>query len=71
MLDAACRGSGLFVTVAIETPHTRSERESRAKQVCAECPVRRECLDYSLRVNERLGIWGGLTEIERRDLLSI
>lgn len=37
-----------------------------AKQVCGPCPVRVECLDYGLE--EKLGIWGGLGEHERRDL---
>lgn len=37
-----------------------------AKRECAKCPVRLACLAYALRRNERLGIWGGLTERERR-----
>jgi len=37
-----------------------------AKRICAACPVRDECLDYALRHDERFGIWGGLSERERR-----
>ncbi len=37
-----------------------------AKRICAACPVRVECLDYALRNDERFGIWGGLSERERR-----
>jgi WhiB family transcriptional regulator, redox-sensing transcriptional regulator len=37
-----------------------------AKSVCAECPVRTDCLDYALAHNERFGVWGGLSERERR-----
>lgn len=37
-----------------------------AKQICAGCPVRTECLDYALTHDERFGIWGGLSERERR-----
>lgn len=37
-----------------------------AKKVCAVCPARMACLSYALRNGERLGIWGGLTERERR-----
>jgi WhiB family transcriptional regulator, redox-sensing transcriptional regulator len=44
----------------------RSAREG--KGVCLACPVRAECLDYALEHNERFGIWGGLTERERRRL---
>lgn len=37
-----------------------------AKRVCRECPVRAECLEYALENGEGFGIWGGLTERERR-----
>jgi len=37
-----------------------------AKSVCARCPVAAECLDYALKHGERYGIWGGLSERERR-----
>lgn len=39
-----------------------------AKRVCASCDVRVECLDYALDHDERFGIWGGLSERERRKL---
>lgn len=37
-----------------------------AKRVCLSCEVRVECLDYALANDERFGIWGGLSERERR-----
>lgn len=37
-----------------------------AKRVCASCEVRVECLEYALGNDERFGIWGGLSERERR-----
>lgn len=37
-----------------------------AKKVCAQCFVQAECLDWALTTNERFGIWGGLSERERR-----
>jgi WhiB family redox-sensing transcriptional regulator len=43
-----------------------SSRE--AKRICAECPVRIECLNYALRRDERYGVWGGMSERERRRL---
>ena len=39
-----------------------------AKKVCMSCEVRVECLDYALAQDERFGIWGGLSERERRRL---
>ncbi|MBI2051355.1 WhiB family transcriptional regulator [Candidatus Roizmanbacteria bacterium] len=39
---------------------------SQAKAICAECYVKVECLEYALKNNEKFGIWGGLTERERR-----
>lgn len=39
-----------------------------AKKVCTGCDVRKECLEYALEHDERFGIWGGLSERERRKL---
>ncbi|TLP76843.1 WhiB family transcriptional regulator [Nesterenkonia sphaerica] len=39
-----------------------------AKKVCGACNVKQECLDYALANDERFGIWGGLSERERRKL---
>jgi WhiB family redox-sensing transcriptional regulator len=39
-----------------------------AKRICAECPVRPQCLEYALENDEKFGIWGGLSERERRKL---
>jgi WhiB family transcriptional regulator, redox-sensing transcriptional regulator len=39
-----------------------------AKKVCVGCEVRAECLEYALDHDERFGIWGGLSERERRKL---
>ena len=39
-----------------------------AKRVCGGCEVRAECLGYALEHDERFGIWGGLSERERRRL---
>ena len=39
-----------------------------AKSVCADCGVRVACLEYSLQVREKAGVWGGATERERRRL---
>ncbi|MTE22749.1 WhiB family transcriptional regulator [Microbacterium sp. ZXX196] len=39
-----------------------------AKRICDSCDVRAQCLEYALENDERFGIWGGLSERERRRL---
>jgi WhiB family redox-sensing transcriptional regulator len=39
-----------------------------AKKICATCEVKAQCLEYALANDERFGIWGGLSERERRKL---
>ncbi len=39
-----------------------------AKRICTTCEVKAECLEYALQNDERFGIWGGLSERERRKL---
>lgn len=39
-----------------------------AKRVCRRCPVQGPCLEYALSNNEAFGVWGGLSERERRQL---
>ncbi len=39
-----------------------------AKKVCGACPVKQQCLEYALSNDERFGIWGGMSERERRRL---
>ena len=41
----------------------------RAKRVCAECPVRAECLEYALTQRIEHGVWGGCSERERRRMM--
>ena len=61
--QAACQGQSpdkLFV---------RGAEQNKAKQVCGACPVRTECLAEALDNNIEWGVWGGMTERERRALL--
>jgi WhiB family redox-sensing transcriptional regulator len=70
---AACRGpqsSVFFPPAHFERKDEKAAREARAKAICATCPVIRECLDYAVRIQEPHGIWGGLNEIERRQLFG-
>lgn len=44
----------------------RGESTATAKDICAACSVKEECLEYALQVPEKFGIWGGTSERERR-----
>ncbi len=44
----------------------RGASTRRAKQICGECDVLVECLEYAIANGEKFGIWGGLSERERR-----
>ena len=48
----------------------RGAAQNRAKQMCAGCPVRTECLGEALDNQIEWGVWGGMTERERRALLK-
>lgn len=50
------------------TRHDGSDKIAAAKAVCSGCQVREECLEHALATGEKFGIWGGLTERERRTL---
>ena len=43
--------------------------EQTALSICATCPVQAECLDYALEADIRFGVWGGMTEKQRRRLV--
>lgn len=60
---ANCRG----VNPSLFYPE-RGVSTSEAKSVCAGCEVTAECLEYAVRSGEKFGIWGGLSERERRTI---
>ncbi|MGH3321392.1 MAG: WhiB family transcriptional regulator [Streptosporangiaceae bacterium] len=64
---AACRGEdiALFFGPEGERQPEREVRERKAKAICADCPVRAECLEYALTKPEKYGVWGGMNEDER------
>jgi WhiB family redox-sensing transcriptional regulator len=70
-LDGACRGlpSEMFFHPDGERRRHRSSRESEAKAVCAICLVIDACRSHALEVPEVYGIWGGLGEEDRANLL--
>ena len=66
---AACRGPNhriFFPPSQLERRSEKRMREKRAKEICAGCPVLQDCRHYAITIREQHGIWGGLTEGERR-----
>lgn len=42
----------------------------KAKRVCAGCPVQAACLQYALETDQRWGVWGGTSPLERRAMVQ-
>ena len=65
--EGACRNEDLniFFGPDGERQPERDIRERKAKAICADCPVRIDCLNYALSRPEKYGTWGGLNEDER------
>lgn len=62
--SASCAG----LESSIFYPPT-DEESGHAKAVCAECPVRQDCLEFAITVREKEGVWGGATAAERQRLV--
>ncbi len=70
-LQGSCRGldSALFFHPEGERGPARANREAKAKQICAACPVLEQCRQHALAVHEPYGVWGGLSESERDEMI--
>ncbi|MFF5360479.1 WhiB family transcriptional regulator [Streptomyces scabiei] len=66
---AACVGEDPELFFPVGTTGPALDEVAAAKRVCAGCPVRRECLDWALGNGQLAGVWGGMSEEERGDLL--
>jgi WhiB family redox-sensing transcriptional regulator len=63
---AACQSADPDLFFPIATSGPALKQVAGAKAVCARCPVRTDCLRYALAADPLQGIWGGLSEEERR-----
>lgn len=65
---AACASADpeLFFPISYSGPALR--QVAQAKAICARCPIQRDCLRYALDAGSIQGVWGGMTEEERRRL---
>jgi WhiB family redox-sensing transcriptional regulator len=62
-VQAACRGCDPELWYM-----DRGESTTEAKAICRGCVVREECLEFAVTQKEKFGIWGGLSERERRKI---
>ena len=72
-LRALCRGNHaylFFPPSTFERKDDRERRELKAKAICGVCPVQEPCSSHALDIREPFGIWGGLTEGERKTLTA-
>jgi len=60
---ASCRGADADLFFPERGASTR-----KAKGICAECQVQVDCLEFAVTKSEKFGIWGGLSERERRKI---
>ncbi|MEU6642520.1 WhiB family transcriptional regulator [Saccharomonospora sp. NPDC046836] len=66
---AACRDEDPELFFPVTDLGPGAQQTARAKAVCARCPVREQCLRYALDNGLDHGIFGGMTERERRELV--
>jgi WhiB family redox-sensing transcriptional regulator len=62
--EASCRS----VDPEVFFPDRQGDHATMAKAICRGCPVRMQCLEFALDARLDHGVWGGMTEYERRSL---
>lgn len=70
--EGACRDTDpelFFLDPSMRGLNKRT-RELNAVKICNTCPVKQACLDHALSVPEIFGVWGGMTEEQRHELLK-
>ena len=70
--EGACRGEDpeMFFHPEGERGPARANRIARAKEICATCPVIKQCAASALSIREPYGIWGGMSEDDREEIYA-
>lgn len=70
--EGACRGSSVedFYLEHNQRGTSKRKKELAAVAICNNCPVIQQCREHALKVPEIYGVWGGLTEEQRRIILK-
>ena len=66
--DALCRDTDPELFFPVGNTGQALLQISEAKNVCCECQVQSQCLDFAIETNQDCGIWGGTSEDERRQI---
>ncbi len=66
--DAECRDLDPTLFFPVGVTGAAVDQIAAAKDICAGCPVRSECLEFAITTNQEFGVWGGTSEDERRVL---
>lgn len=66
--NAACNDEDPELFFPVGSTGPALDQIAAAKKVCVRCEVREPCLEYAIATNQDAGVWGGLSEDERRSL---
>ncbi|MGW7081290.1 WhiB family transcriptional regulator [Streptomyces sp. NPDC054871] len=67
--EAACTEEDPELFFPVSALGAGATQTLRAKEVCARCPVRAECLEWALDTRQQSGVWGGTDEVQRTAML--
>jgi WhiB family redox-sensing transcriptional regulator len=65
---AVCRDMNPELFFPVGTTGSALDQIEVARSICSQCEVTRECLEFAIATNQESGVWGGLTEEERRPM---
>ena len=68
---AACRSADPDLFFPVSASGASIEQVTEAKAICARCPVLLQCREYALATREPYGVWGGLSEHDREEILGV
>jgi WhiB family redox-sensing transcriptional regulator len=68
---ARCKDEDPELFFPIGTTGPAATQIEQAKAICMQCPVRDQCLEWALATGQDAGVWGGMSEEERRALRRV
>jgi len=63
---ARCRGADTVIFMPDSLGRLTIEQKANALMYCNQCPVKQECLEYAMEYRMTVGIYGGMTQKERK-----